>query len=113
MTNNIEKQPTVDGFKWYGHCRNIRHIRSRITYGGVGIFVKETLLNAYTVTLLDQSYEGILCQLFKDKVSDYCFTVCLTRKNHHMVETVHDFTIICSVCYTCIILLTVHSCLVT
>ena len=46
-----------------------------MTYGGVGIFIKETLLNSYTAEILDNSYEGILCLLLKDKISEFSFTV--------------------------------------
>ena len=75
LSSNTSDQPTLDGYKWFGHCRKTRHIRSKLTYGGVGFFIRETLFKSYVINVLDQSYEGIFCMLFKDKVSDYCFTV--------------------------------------
>ena len=75
LANNTLNQPYLAGYKWFGHCRKTRHIRSRLTHGGVGFFIRETLFQSYTISILDQSYEGIFCMLFKDKVSDYCFTV--------------------------------------
>ena len=75
MTNNTDNQPYLEGFQWYGHCRSVRHIRSNKTYGGVGIFVKNSLLQSFNVSVLDNSFEGILCLLFKDKISDFCFSV--------------------------------------
>ena len=73
MSNNISNQPILEGYKWFGHCRMNRHIRSNLTYGGVGFFIREILFQTYTISILDQAYEGIFCMLFKDKISDYCF----------------------------------------
>ena len=75
LDNNTSNQPSLPGYRWFGHCRNIRHIRSNITYGGIGIFIREELFNSYNISILDKSYEGILCILFKDKISDFSFTV--------------------------------------
>ena len=75
LANNTDNQPSLDGYKWYGHCRTVRHVNSNLTHGGIGIFVKDSLFEHFIVSVLDNSYDGILCLLFKDKVSNFCFTV--------------------------------------
>ena len=75
MDNNTSNQPLLDGYRWYGHCRNIKHIRSKLTYGGIGLFIKESLFDTYNISVLDKSYEGILCLLLRDKISEFTFTV--------------------------------------
>ena len=75
LDNNNQNQPSLDGYRWFGHCRNIRHIRSNLTYGGIGIFIREALFQSYDIKILDKSYEGILSLLLKDKVSNYTFTI--------------------------------------
>ena len=61
--------------KGFGHCREIRHANANRTHGGVGVFVKEKLFEQFDVSVLDNTYDGILCLLFKDKVTEFCFTV--------------------------------------
>ena len=75
LDSNTSNQPLLDGYRWFGHCRNIRHIRSKLTYGGIGLFIRESMFDTYTISILDKSYEGILCLLFRDKISEYTFTV--------------------------------------
>ena len=75
MENNTENQPVLENYQYYGHCRSYRHINANRTQGGVGIFVHCSFVKKYFVSILDKSFDGILCMLFKDKVTDYCFTV--------------------------------------
>ena len=75
LANNTDNQPSLDGYKWYGHCRTVRHVNSNLAHGGIGIFVKDSLFEHFIVSVLDNSYDGILCLLFKDKVSNFSFTV--------------------------------------
>ena len=75
VENNIENQPFLRGYIWFGHCRGIRHVNANRTHGGVGVFVKEKLFEQFDVSVLDNTYGGILCLLFKDKGTEFCFTV--------------------------------------
>ena len=75
LKNNIENQPVLKGYIRFGHCREIRHANVNRTHGGVGVFVKEKLFEQFDVSVLDNTYDGILCLLFKDKVTEFCFTV--------------------------------------
>ena len=75
LSDNQNNQPQLDNYKWIGHCRKIRHVNSRKTYGGIGFFLKEKLYETYNISIIDNSFDSILGLLFKDKISDYCFTV--------------------------------------
>ena len=73
--NNADNQPHLDGFTWYGHCRSSQHVRAHRRHGGVGIFVKQSCYTCYKITVIDRSYDGILCLLFEHKQSDFKFLV--------------------------------------
>ena len=75
LADNINEQPNLEGYEWIGHCRNIRHVKAKKTYGGIGVFIKKTLYETFNISTIDNTYEGILGLLFKDKVTEYCFTV--------------------------------------
>ena len=75
LSDNTFGQPALEGYKWRGHCRTLRHINSNRTHGGVGIFIKESLYQEYNISVIDEQYEGILAMLFKDKISGFCYIV--------------------------------------
>ena len=75
LSDNNTNQPWLDGYRWIGHCRTIKHVNANMTHGGVGVFIKESVYQTYHVSILDKSYDGILALLFKDKISGYCFTL--------------------------------------
>ena len=75
LSNNIENQPFLENYTWYGHCRSVTHIRANRTQGGVGIFVHNSLFENYHVSILDKSYDGILGLLFKNKSTNYMFSI--------------------------------------
>ena len=75
LSNNTENQPTLEGYRWFGHCRSVRHVKAKRTHGGIGVFIKEALFQTYAISVLDNSFDGIMCLLFQDKISEYCFTV--------------------------------------
>ena len=75
MENNSENQPNLENYTWYGHCRTFRHVRANRTHGGVGIFVRDSIFECYNVSTLDKSYDGILGLLFKNKTTNYMFSV--------------------------------------
>ena len=51
---------TLPGYNWIGHNRTNLSKRAVRGSGGVGVLVDNTLLNTYTVSVLDNEYEGIL-----------------------------------------------------
>ena len=50
----------IDGYRWFGHNRKHGHKNAPHNFGGVGIYIKETLLNEFDCNIVDKSYEGIL-----------------------------------------------------
>ena len=74
LPDNIDNQPSLEDYNWIGHCRKIRHKNSNRTFGGVGFFIRKKLYDIYNISILDDSFEGILGILFKDKTTEYCFS---------------------------------------
>ena len=75
LSDNVNDQPSIEGYRWIGHCRPTRHVNAKMTHGGVGIFIKDTLYTTYNISILDRSFDGILVLLFKHKITEYCFAV--------------------------------------
>lgn len=57
----------MNGYVWFGHNRTNLHKKAKKGSGGVGIFVKNHILNSFTVSVLDCEDEGILWINFKPK----------------------------------------------
>lgn len=51
---------SIPGYTWYGHNRQYTHHRAKKYFGGVGIFVKNQLLNAFNISVVDKLFDGIL-----------------------------------------------------
>ena len=65
----------VKGYKWYGHCRLSKHKKAPKTFGGVGIFVKNELLDEFCISILDKTYEGIIALQFVHLISNVTIIV--------------------------------------
>ena len=74
-SSNINNQPDVFNYTWYGHCRTVRNRRLSRSFGGVGILVKDDICVQFNITCIDKEYDGIMGLLFKDNNSDYSFVV--------------------------------------
>ena len=61
----------VDGLIWLGFNRSEIHRSAPKASGGVGIFIKESLAQIYSVTIVDKSHDGILGVKFCHKTVDY------------------------------------------
>ena len=70
-----ENTINVEGYIYYGHNRNGLHKNAPKGSGGVGIFVRNTLLNEYVINIADKSYEGILGIKLQHKVSEYTMLI--------------------------------------
>ncbi len=51
---------SVEGYSWYGNNRKSISKRALRVSGGVGVLVKQSLLDQYTVVTLSDEYDGIL-----------------------------------------------------
>lgn len=67
----------LPGYKWYGNNRDQLHRRAVTGSGGVGFLVKEELLSRFTVTVLEQDYEGIMWLQLTDKITSTCVRICV------------------------------------
>ena len=68
--DNINNQPYIEGYKWIGHCRKSCHRQANRQFGGVGVFIKRTLLDNFDFSVVNATIEGILGILFRCKYSD-------------------------------------------
>ena len=66
---------TIEGFKWFGYNRQSVHLRAPKGSGGVGIFVKDTVLENFNVHVVDKCYEGIIALSFMHKVSEFSLII--------------------------------------
>ena len=65
----------IEGYMWLGYNRQEIHRNAPKASGGVGIFIKEKLLQNYNAEIVDKSFDGILGVKFSNKATDYTFVV--------------------------------------
>ncbi len=70
-----DKKIELGGYKWEGHNRSKQHIRARKGYGGVGIFVKNSVYENYMVSVEYRDYDDMLGVLYTNKSTNYSFMV--------------------------------------
>ncbi len=75
LDNNREKSIELKNYKWFPHSRLTRHVRAAINHGGVGLLVKENILNDFNLSVLDMSLDGLLSVEFTHKQSEFNFVV--------------------------------------
>jgi hypothetical protein len=63
------------GYKWFGYNRSKLHKKANKGSGGIGMFVKLSLINCYTVNVVDRCIDGILGVKFVDKVTQFSFLI--------------------------------------
>ncbi len=54
-----EQTINLKNYTFLPHNRKVTHKKAPKTFGGVGTFFKDSLLNIYDIDIVDQSYEGI------------------------------------------------------
>ena len=69
--DNKTLQPTLPEYKWIGHSRIGQHKNARRQFGGVGIFVSDSVASTYDINVVDCSHEGILGVILKHKRTDF------------------------------------------
>ena len=92
LTSDTELE--LNGYKWFGNNRKHLHVRARMGPGGVGFFIKLSLLDAFDVSVLDDSVEGILWLNMKHKRTGFRFLPCecyLPPKNSSRRVDVYEF----------------------
>ena len=61
--------PSVPGYVWLGNPRLHSNKKQRRGCGGVGFFIKQTIMIDYNVNVVDASCDGILALELKHKMS--------------------------------------------
>ena len=87
---------SLSGYTWYGHNRMALHRRAKKGSGGVGFFIRNTILETNKVTILDKIIEGILWIKVSARKSDFVshFCVCYLPpegSTHPGITHVSDF----------------------
>ncbi len=74
---HFQKEQTLrmDGYEYFPYNRTITHKDAPKTFGGIGTFLKDTLLDLYDVKSIDKSIEGIQGLMFKNKFTEFSFIV--------------------------------------
>ena len=67
---------SLNGYSWYGNNRNNLHKNARRGSGGVGAFVKNSILEQYSCTI-DISMEDVILLKFEHRVSGHKLTLCI------------------------------------
>lgn len=62
---------SLEGYKFFGNNRKITKKRGVKTYGGVGILVKNTVFEEYSVSVVARDYEGLIAIRLTHKISGF------------------------------------------
>lgn len=50
----------INGYRWFGFHRRDIHVNAPKPSGGVGILVRNWLIDQFEITVIDKIYDGIL-----------------------------------------------------
>ena len=67
----------IDGYQWYGQNRKNLHKNAKRGSGGVGFLIRSNLMNFYNVSIVDDSFEGIMLLKFISKIENKDFYTCV------------------------------------
>ena len=67
----------LDGYTWFGNNRKRIHVRARTGSGGVGFFIKDSVLQNFQVSVLDDTSEGILWLHLEHKHEGFSLIPCV------------------------------------
>ena len=66
----------LPGYHWIGYNRAFQHVRAVRSFGGVGIFFKDSIAEEFTYKIIDKNCDGILMVLFQHKFSEFRLLIC-------------------------------------
>lgn len=72
---HVENVLDINGYRWFGFNRGNIHVNAPKPSGGVGILVRNWLIDQFEITVIDKIYDGILGIKFKNRISDFEFIV--------------------------------------
>ena len=68
----------LDGYRWFGINLKSLHVNAKVGSGGVGLLVRNDILDSFNVSVLDDEYEGILwLKLQSTESTNDCFCICV------------------------------------
>ena len=67
----------IPGYTWKGQNRKSIHVNARKGSGGIGLLIKDDIMEHFKVIVADDSYEGILWIKFNAKKCDFAFHICV------------------------------------
>ena len=69
---------TLQDYIFYGHNRQTIHSKARKGSGGVGICIKNSIRDMFDISVISETYEGILVVGLHHRVSEFNVTIVLT-----------------------------------
>ena len=73
----------LHGYQFFGQNRKNTHVRARSGSGGIGLFVKDSIIQQYDVRILDSSIEGSLWVQLSHRTSADKWNVCVVYLPPH------------------------------
>jgi len=67
----------LQGYTWFGNNRKYIHKNANHGSGGVGFLIKNTLLQDFEISILNESHEGILWLQMKHKTDEFLLLPCV------------------------------------
>ena len=61
----------MNGYRWIGFNRQMKHIRAPKNSGGVGFFIKEEFLLNFSLKIIDKEQDGLLGLYLVHHISDF------------------------------------------
>ncbi len=75
LNDNNENSIEIKNYKWFPHSRLSKHVKASINHGGVGLLVKDEILNDFEFCIVDKSLDGLLAAKFTHKHSEFDFVI--------------------------------------
>jgi hypothetical protein len=74
---HIKENSTLDmeGYTFINHARLRQHIRAVRAFRGVGLFIKNKMLEDFSIKVLDKHYDGILGMNFTHTQSHFTMVI--------------------------------------
>ena len=102
----------MQNYTWIGNNRKHTNQRAPKPSGGVGVLVRDSLLDVYSVKVVDKDFDGVLALLFEDKETNYsfmCICTYLPPENsvwgrnafmfyNHLLQLVYTFSDVDALC---------------
>ena len=73
----------LPGYHFFGQNRQQLHVRARAGSGGIGVFVKDEIMQQYNVSVLDSSVEGIMWVKIASKNGGLTWNICVVYLPPH------------------------------